>query len=185
MLEPAGPRSAPSRGTLMRPLMHATPPASPDALEALMADGAQRVEWRVQKSAGYAFIALVLLACSGLFGEGPLAIAERRDGALVVTYERFARAGTSVPLRIRVDAAAGDRAEVELTGYDTRVEVERISPRPTLERQSGDARTLVFETRGGAPLEVAITVRFDGPGRRTGAVRVGGDSVDFASLVYP
>ena len=165
--------------------MPVSPPASSDTLEALMADGAQRMEWRVQKSAGYAFIALVLLACSGLFGEGPLATVEARDGALGVTYERFARAGTSVPLCIRVDAAAGDRAEVELSGYDTRVEVERISPRPTLERQSGDARTLVFDTSEGASLNVAITVRCDGPGHRTGSVRVGGDSVDFASLVYP
>ncbi len=165
--------------------MHATPPAHSDALEDLLADDGQRTEWRVQRSAGYAFVALVLLACSGLFGEGPLATAEAREGALGVTYERFARAGTSVPLRIRVDPAPGDRAEVELAGYDTRVEVERVTPRPVAERQSGDARTMVFETSNGAPLDVAITVRFDGPGRRTGAARVGGDSVEFASLVYP
>lgn len=148
----------------------------------------ERRSWRVER-AGWALMALVVLAgLAGLFGGGPLSLAEESAGPLSVRYERFARMASPVKLEVRYGAEAVRDGELRIwiaRRYLERAKLERAVPEARETIIDGELLAFVFPATPGQGGAVSFHLRFDGFGIVDGRAGAAGRQVAFRHLVYP
>lgn len=148
---------------------------------------AHRVGWIAQRVGWAVMAAILVAACVGLFGRGPLSEVEERAGdRLLVRYERFARARATSELQV----VAGPDADGELRVWLGRdllrdQEVDHVVPEPVRVVSAGDRLGYVFAVGDGLPTTVVFHLQPERPGRHAAEVGVGDASVRFAQYVWP
>ena len=140
----------------------------------------QRREWRWQRVGRWLLTSFVLMAASGLFGNGPLshATAGGAGDAIRLEFERFIRVGATdrMTLHLRL-AAAPDDAPIEFRlarAYFDGVRVHAITP-PPLGIEVGPADVVVRFARPSGITGTATIVFEIEPvqiGRLRGTVRL-------------
>lgn len=90
--------------------------------------------WIIQRIGWGLMIVLVLAASLGLFGTGVLANVTKTVDDSVIKYERFVRFGKPMNLRIETVPVDGKIVVALPLDYLMHVELERIVPKPEVER---------------------------------------------------
>ncbi len=153
----------------------------------------QRRDWRVQRI-GWAVMGLILLAaCLGLFGHGPLSRATAGDGGgpLQAEYERFCRLQTATTLRLRIQPAAvrDGRARLWLDrDYLNAVSLGAVVPEPERVEVGSDRIMYEFavDESGEGPAVVSFELEPQRPGLLRGAAGLeDGPSIPLRMWVHP
>jgi len=152
----------------------------------------QRRSWIVQRI-GWVFFALVLLlACLGLFGNGPLSDAKagQENGTLWLEYPRFARFKDEFRITAHVNSGTATEGETMIQldrEYLERVEVSNIIPEPDAEINAPGQVTYVFKTNNANPPFTAyfyLTPRE--VGMQAGTFQLQNEQVvRFSQFIYP
>lgn len=143
----------------------------------------QIVGWRVERIGWYLLLGLMLLALSGVFAQGPLAMKTVTSGGLQVTYPRFARYGAPVTLRVRTvsdSALSVTLANEWVEGFA----FESIQPAPQASRYGSDGLQWRFLAVSG-PGQVVFRLKADALGRVKGWLSAGDQRVELTTFVYP
>lgn len=140
----------------------------------------KRFSW-VGQLVQYAVLAMVVLAgLLGVFGDGPLARAERRSGSLSVQYDRFQRAERMTV--VRIDFADGGEVALDPALLE-HWRVESVVPEPR--SVTVDDGTIVYRFRASTSGHAAFRLTPEKMGGRSVRVESGGDAVTVAVFVYP
>ena len=146
----------------------------------------QIVGWRVERIGWYLLLGLMVLALSGVFARGPLAMKTVTSGGLQVTYPRFARYGAPVTLRVRMLSDSA-RPALSVTLANEWVEgfaFESIQPAPQASRYGSGALQWRFLAVSG-PGQVVFRLKADALGRVKGWLSAGDQRVELTTFVYP
>jgi hypothetical protein len=151
----------------------------------------QRQQWRVQRSAWFAGVLILLLALTGIFGGGPLANATATDSDHVidVDYERIDRRHSPSTLFFDV-APVGTQPTIELwisNSFLGNVELQTIVPEPNGAEAGPDRTLFAFSASDG---NEPVRIRFDYEPTSIGLhdMSIGlvdGPSVDIRIVVLP
>jgi hypothetical protein len=147
-----------------------------------------RREWVMQRI-GWAILALLLLAaCVGLLGNGPLARRHIAMAAGVLNVDRFVRrdANTEWKIATRLAASATDKLEVRISSrFLERFRLAGITPEPRSQTASVDS--VVFSFAALAPREqIVFHVEPQRVGISEGEFQIGGSQpVTVKQFVYP
>ena len=122
-----------------------------------------RVELRWQRWGRVALALFIIAGFLGLFGSGPLSRATMRsaDGAVLVEYERFARAHSTTEVRLRVSTADALGGVLDLwidQAFARTIELEQIIPEP--KQSTADELRLEFEIPASRGVVVPIVLRY-------------------------
>jgi hypothetical protein len=151
----------------------------------------QKRIWCVQRI-GWVLIALILAAALlGLFGSGPLSRAEvsTPDGAVQLSYSRFARA--LAPMRMRLTVQPGlateDLVEFSLNRqYLHDIKIEQINPEPDMALAAAEGIRYRFQTTANTPLVAEFYLEAQQFGLVRGQLTVTGQApLSFWHFVYP
>jgi hypothetical protein len=147
-----------------------------------------RREWRTQRL-GWAVLAAVLVAaCAGLFGSGPMAVQKVAVGDSTLEFDRFVRrrAAAEWKLQPAPTAAAGDEVVVRIASrFLEKFELKRIVPEPTSSALAGEQTVFRFDASNmrGA---IVFHVEPEDFGTAAGSFEVGeGSAVTLAQFIYP
>lgn len=148
----------------------------------------ERRERVVRRTGTWALCAFLIAAAAGLFGSGPLSIAEASssDSVLVARFERFTRnrATTTLDLMLR----SGTR-EVRLglnATFAEKIKIEQITPQPTRVSTSGARHVYEFaSTRPDSVVRVVLRYQPETLGWLTAVITSAQSQVRFRQLVYP
>jgi hypothetical protein len=152
----------------------------------------QRTEWRTQRVGWFAWCGIIVAACLGLLGSGPLSAARNAtaDGSVAVAYDRFLRYHDPTALRITLGGPlpAGDELEVKLgRNLLNRVQIQRIEPEPERASLAGDGVVYTFILSDSAKSsEIVFHVNFERIGQSRGTIEVNGtEPIVLSQFVYP
>ena len=152
----------------------------------------QKGEWRMERVAWFAGLAILILGLLGLFGTGPIssATAGDVDGPIAVDYQRFVRHDGEMSISITVanDQIREGQVEIWLSAsYLDKVNIEQFSQEPNEVRNEGDRVVFVFlagDSTG--PVSLTASMRSDVFGRINGDIGiVDGPQVSISHLSYP
>jgi hypothetical protein len=150
--------------------------------------------WRFERIVWTALWIFLLLGVLGIFGRGPLSrhSVHGAGGALVVTYDRFARFGTPTMMMLTISrraAAPNGSVTVHISGTQMRMfPVQSIVPLPALERPdgAGGAYLTWFVPRGAGTATVYVAQMPVSAGAFESRVGLPGSvGVRFRQIVYP
>jgi hypothetical protein len=152
----------------------------------------QRRSWAIQRLGWVMLALLILAACLGLFGSGPLsqAMTGRQEDPLSVQYHRFWRLKSPMSLRLHFgpQATRSGQARVWLSrSYLEAMSVQHVTPQPQQVEAGPDRLTYVFTL---SPPERPTTVTFniepETPGSVSGQAGLeNGLTVSFRHFIYP
>lgn len=146
-------------------------------------------DWRAERIGWWVMGILVVLACLGLFSNGPLSTTTSRDEAqrLSVEYERFYRFGASSDMRWMVAATPGTETTITVSPEFLEAFVlETITPEPLQMVATADGMQLVFAREEGAPLDIGLSMTPDEVGTVTTEIRLqGAEPVRLSTFIYP
>jgi hypothetical protein len=134
---------------------------------------------------------VVVGALAGLFGNGPIGVANAVDegGNLDVEYNRFGRYGADLNLTVQVQRAAASRGEFQVwvsSEYLGGVKIDNINPAPDTAEvlEGGILYTFLIEQ---GDLEASFDMTGDSIGSLRGSVGLGGPTaaVHFSQFFYP
>ena len=151
----------------------------------------ERRAWIIERVGWILMLLVVIAALLGLFGHGVLGYrsATAPNGSVTVEYEAVARKGGSTGLDISVRAPRHADAVVVLIAdsYLRHVDVESITPEPSVVTGSGDAVRFEFPVAPGTDeLLVRLQLRPDALGSIEGSVETpDGPPVRFSQFVLP
>jgi hypothetical protein len=152
----------------------------------------QRRSWAVQRFGWVMLALLILAACLGFFGPGPLsrAMAGRQDGPLRVEYHRFWRLQSPMSLRLHVgpQAARGGQARVWLSrSYLEAMSIQHVTPQPQQVEAGPDRFTYVFTlSPPERPTAVTFNLEPETPGSVPGQAGLeNGLTINFRHFIYP
>lgn len=127
----------------------------------------------------------VAAGVAGLLGSGPLATTSRDGNGYRVTYDRFARNGAPLQLRVETTDAAGGHVWIE-DSLLRATRLERVLPTATAERRSAAGVRFAFEPVAGARAIATFNLTGDGVGLVHGRVGLSpDDAVPVSILLYP
>jgi hypothetical protein len=148
-----------------------------------------RRQWRVQRVSWAVLAVLLLLGLLGVFGNGPLSDAVASDGALHVTYERFAHAQAPTTVNIRVSAPGTNPVRLAIDHrYLDALSIEHIRPPPLRAESRGDDDIFEFAAPSAGDLQVSLDGTPQEPGLPIAVIRLDGPSaarVGFRQVLYP
>ena len=153
----------------------------------------QELFWRIERVAGWGMLLLVVAACLGVFGSGPLSEGTAVAAGLEVRYPRFSSLQTSETLDVRIDGGAVRDNQARLwvdRRYLERVRLETVVPTPVRVEGTPDRVVYTFAaTEPGHPLRVRLTLQPERIGVLNGALGVeppgAGARLAFRQIVYP
>jgi hypothetical protein len=152
----------------------------------------QRRSWAVQRFGWVMLALLILAACLGLFGPGPLsrAMAGQQDDPLWAEYHRFWRLKSPMSLRLHLgpQAARSGQARVWLSrSYLEAMSVQHVTPPPQHVEAGSDRLTYVFTLSSPErPTTVTFNIEPETPGSISGQVGLeNGQTVSFRHFIYP
>jgi hypothetical protein len=128
----------------------------------------QRKWWRFERAIWLFFLLLLICDLLGLFGRGWLAKARRStpDGALVLDYERIARASTPSVMTLNFGPDAIRNGHIQVFISDSLVKplgAQRISPQPAVSAVGNGGITYTFDaTQAPALVQIALEPSFPG-----------------------
>lgn len=168
----------------------------PEGLQIRQDAAFQRFEWLVQRLLKIVFLALLLAALLGAFGDGPLsqATVSSSDRRLSVSYERFCRSSAPLLLTLthQVNPRDADGFEIWLSAaYLKKMRVCDIVPLPNETVFRGEWIGFAYDKKpndGGENEVQTIRVYLEPKcfGSVTGQARTSsGDAVRFGHFVYP
>lgn len=149
-----------------------------------------RREWAVQRI-GWTVIGVVLLAaCAGLFGDGPLAHRQIAIGDSTLEFDRFVRqrAATEWRLQPASDAASDGEIVVSLPSrFLDSFEIRTIAPEPSSSALVGERTVFRFNASDvQSSGSIAYHVEPDGIGSTSAEIQVGErQSATFRQFIYP
>lgn len=151
----------------------------------------QARQWTAQR-VGWAVMALIVLAaCVGVFGNGPIADATARssDGAYRVEYARFARhrAPTSIRVVLQQGAVASEARIAIDRGYADGMQIEQVYPEPESVEVGANEVVYTFKLAAeGTAATVVFSALYEDMGRNGGTVALEGHPpVRLSQFVYP
>jgi hypothetical protein len=152
----------------------------------------QKAEWRMERVAWFAGLAILVLGLLGLFGTGPIssATAGDNDGPIAVDYQRFVRHDGEMSLTFTIASNQVKEGQVEVwisEPYLGKVEIEQFSHEPDEVRNEGDRTVFVFLAEDtGEPFSATISMRSQVIGRLSGDIGiVDGSQLNVSQLSYP
>jgi hypothetical protein len=140
--------------------------------------------WATQRIAWFVFLAIPLLALTGLFAHG--ALSRQTAGAarqFSVDYEAYQR--VTALTKFVIHAAPAATSDVRLgPSFQQTYEIESIAPQPTRSAAGEDGLHLTFEHSSG-PLDAVIWARPRRFGHAGFVAEGGGTAVILNIFVYP
>ena len=147
----------------------------------------QRRQWTLQRVGWVTALVLIVLACLGLFGEGPIGNVMVSSGNVRLEFDRFGRLGRETRLNFQTDLTKG-KSQHRLwlsRRYLERVRIERIEPEPDSSQIEADRIAYYFRTVSKS-LNVSFIVRPEAAGRLLGiAGSQDAPTVPFEQFIYP
>jgi hypothetical protein len=152
----------------------------------------QRIEWRTQRVGWFVWSTIIVAACLGLLGPGPLSAARDSDanGTLTVAYDRFLHYHHPTEIRITLGNLSRAGGELELTLSQElldRMQIRRIEPEPVRASLGGGGVVYKFSRSDSAdPSEIVFHVDFERIGPSHGTIKVNGkEPIVLNQFVYP
>jgi hypothetical protein len=146
-------------------------------------------DWRAERVGWCVMGILVILACLGLFSNGPLSKTTARDETrrLSVEHERFYRFGASSDMRWSVEAAPGTETTIAVNReFIEAFTLESITPAPSRMVGTADGVRLTFTREEGASLDVVLSVTPDEVGTVAPEVRLqDAEPIRLDTFIYP
>lgn len=152
----------------------------------------ERRDWKVQHVAWVVMLLLIIAALMGLLGPSPLTrwTAGEIGGPIVVQYYRFERLERPTELKVTLARPSGAAGEAKIwlnRAYAEGIEIEQITPEPTIMQAQDDRLVFSFALGEGArPAAIVFHFQHNNIGGVKGRMGlVGGAEVEFRQLVYP
>lgn len=147
----------------------------------------QRRQWALQRAGWVIMLVVIVLACLGLFGEGPIGKVMLSNSNVRLEFDRFGRLGRETRLNFQTDLTKG-KSQHHLwlsRRYLERVRIERIEPEPDSSQIEAERTVYSFRTDVKS-LNVSFVVRPETAGRLPGiAGSEGAPDLRFAQFIYP
>jgi hypothetical protein len=152
----------------------------------------QQTEWRTQRVGWFVWFAIIVAACLGLLGPGPLSAARNTDaeGGVTVAYDRFLHYHHPTEFRIMLGNSLPANRELELTlSQDllNRIQIRRIEPEPLHSSLASDGIVYAFNRSDSADSgEIVFHVDFKRMGQSHGSIKINGrEPIVLNQFVYP
>jgi hypothetical protein len=144
---------------------------------------------RLQAMLFAAFVLVVLGACAGVFGSGPLATVKVPVAGRGVTleYQRFARARAPESLIVHIDQRPG-KSTLDLmvdAGLTKWLNLQTFSPKPVQAVVSERGVTYRFALDPAASGDVRIEAKPQDFGLARGVISVDGQAMPISQIVWP
>lgn len=149
----------------------------------------QQKDWRVERIGWCVMGLLVVLACLGLFSDGPLSATTAHDEArqLTVEHERFYRYGAASDMRWKVPGTPGTETTIAVgQPFLEAFTLETVTPTPSRMSATPDGIQMTFSRQEGSSLEILLALTPDKVGRAAFDIRLQGTQpVRISTFIYP
>jgi hypothetical protein len=152
----------------------------------------QHRTWMIQRCGWGAMVLILLAACLGLFGRGPLSETTAGDPSapLSFDYERFGRYQSEMTLRLHVQERARSNGTVRIwlsNNYLSKVHIAHIMPTPETGEISPTGMTYVFRQTGSElPADIILDLQAQKIGVISGQIGLDDShTLHFRQWIYP